>query len=154
MISFIVQSLDMLCLTLVLGGGIILATCVRPFMLRITTASADPELLTTVEQLSIQSWNRYNRFVMGGSIGLFFVDIVRLLAGLPLSYWHFAASILMVLALTRKLIVDRQLNERLQSGADAAVASEEQRAGHREVERITKMILLLALVALIASSMP
>ncbi|HZG80060.1 MAG TPA: hypothetical protein VEZ13_04720 [Brevibacillus sp.] len=154
MLSIIVLTLDMFCLALILGGGIILAACVRPFLLRISTASGNPELITTVEHLSIQSWNRYNLYAMGGSVGLFLLDIVRLLAGLPLSYWHFAASLLMIVSFTRKLIMDRQLSERMQSGAEAAVESAEQRAGHREVEWLTKVILLLALSALFLSHMP
>lgn len=154
MLSIIVLALDSLCLALILGGGIILAACVRPVLLRISTASGNPELITTVEHLSIQSWNRYNLYAMGGSVGLFLLDMVRLLAGLPLSYWHFAASVLMILAFTRKLVMDRQLSKRLQSGAEAAVKSAEQRAGHREVEWLTKIILLLALLALFVSHMP
>lgn len=55
----------------------------------------------------------------------------------------------MLAALIGKLAVDKQLKQRLNTYAADAVGSKEQNAGHRLVERLTKLILVIALILVV-----
>lgn len=146
--------LEVLCLTMILGGGLVLAACVRSFFLRTQAVSANPEIISTVEDLSIKAWNRYNRYSFLCSLGLLALDVIRFSAGMVLSFWHLATILVLVLAFMRKFSIDHQLSKRLRDEAAGAVGSKEQNAGHREVEMITKLILILAFVTLLLMNLP
>jgi hypothetical protein len=55
----------------------------------------------------------------------------------------------MMVALLGKLAVDTQLKNRLSTSGAAIVGSKEQNEGHRQVEFLSKMILVFALLLIV-----
>jgi hypothetical protein len=149
MLSMILLAIENLALALIVGGGIVMATSVRPLLLEKLSQRSDPNLVSTIEGISINSWNKYNRLAFVSALLLAVVDLIRLSSNLSFAYWHLGLTILMVLALIRKFAIDKQLKLRLNTSAAAAVGSREQNAGHRHVELLSKMILIFALLLMI-----
>lgn len=149
MLEVLLHVLETIGMSLIIGGGIIMAACVRPLLLPLLSTDENPKLASTIEGISIKAWNGYNRYAFLASILLLLLEGIRFLTGLPFSYWHAGVISLIVLALSRKLMVDRQLSLRLQTASTHAIGSVEQNAGHRQVELLSKMILLLAIITVI-----
>ncbi|WP_019638916.1 hypothetical protein [Paenibacillus fonticola] len=149
MFTILLQAIENVALALIVGGAIVMAAAVRPFLSEKLALSSDAGLVATLEEISINSWNRYNRLALASAAALTVVDIIRFLTQLSAAYWHLGLTLLMLTALTGKLAVDKQLKLRLNTHAAAAVNSEEQNRGHRQVERLTKLILVIALLLVI-----
>lgn len=143
--------LETLCVGIIIGGGVIMATCVRPLLLPILSNSKNPELIATIEDISIKAWNKYNRYAFLASLCLLFLDGMRFFMAFPCSYWHAGIVSIIVLAFMKKFTIDRQLSIRLQTNSSNAVGSVAQNAGHRQVERLSKIILFLAVLAVMVS---
>lgn len=77
------------------------------------------------------------------------IDVLRLISGLTLEYWHFGITLLIAIALIRKFAIDKQLQNRLINNGPASVESKEQNDGHFQVELLSKAILILALMLII-----
>lgn len=139
--------IEKLLLSLIVGGGIVLAACVRPFI-SLALAGNDQAIKETVENISISYWNRYNRLALI-SISLFaLLEVVGLFIHALTSSVSLGLAVAILLMLVRKLVVDSTLRRRLQTNP-GAVGSEEQNRGHREVELLSKLIIVLALVLLL-----
>ncbi len=149
MFEMFLYALETLCIGLIIGGGVIMAACVRPFLLHVLFNSRNSEIVSTVEGISIKAWNRYNRYAFFSSLFLLLFDAIRFFAGLTYSFWHVGIMSIIVLAFVRKFAIDRQLSIRLQENSSAVVGSEAQNAGHRQVELLSKIILFLAIIAVI-----
>jgi hypothetical protein len=107
------------------------------------------KLVSTIEGISINAWNKYNRFAFIAALNITIVDLVRLISGLSFEYWHFCITILMVFTLIGKLAIDKQLKNRLSTSGAAIVGSKEQNEGHRQVEFLSKVILIFALLLIV-----
>lgn len=149
MFIVILQAIENVALALIVGGAIVMAAAVRPFLSGRLALSSDEQIASTLEEISINSWNRYNRLALASAVALMTVDVIRFLSQLSSAYWHLGLTILMLAALIGKLAVDKQLKQRLNTYAATAVNSKEQNAGHRQVERLTKLILVIALLLVI-----
>jgi hypothetical protein len=149
MIEMLFHFLETLFIGLIIGGGVIMAACVRPFLLQVLSGGGNRELVSTVEGISIKAWNRYNRYAFFSSLLLLLLDLIRYFAGLGNPLWHMGILGIIVLAFLRKFQIDRQLSVRLQEKPLAAAGSAEQNAGHRQVERLSKIILFLAVIAVV-----
>ncbi|MFD0712265.1 hypothetical protein [Paenibacillus sp. GCM10027626] len=149
MFNLILLSIENLALALIVGGGVIMAAGVRPLLLEKLSQRSDPNLVAAIEGISISSWNKYNRFAFFATLLIVAVDLIRLGSGFSFAYWHIGLAILMVIALIRKFAIDKQMKDRLNVDAAAAVGSKEQNAGHRQVEFLSKMILIFALLLII-----
>lgn len=149
MFEMFLIALETLCIGLIIGGGVIMAACVRPFLLHVLFNSPNSEIVSTVEAISIKAWNRYNRYAFFSSLFLLLLDAIRFFVGFTYSLWHVGIMSIIVLAFVRKFAIDRQLSIRLQENSSAVVGSEDQNAGHRQVELLSKIILFLAIIAVI-----
>ena len=149
MFEMILIAPETLCVGLMIGGGVIMAACVRPFLLHVLANNSNSEIVSTVEGISIKAWNRYNRYAFFSSIILLLLDGIRFFTGLKYSLWHVGIMIIIVLAFARKFAIDRQLSIRLQENSSSAVGSEAQNASHRQVELLSKIILFLAIITVI-----
>ncbi|USG63334.1 hypothetical protein NDK47_14180 [Brevibacillus ruminantium] len=150
MLEWTMRVLEILCYGLIIGGGVIMAVCVRPLLLPLLSSDKTPDVVSLIEGISIQAWNRYNRYAFYSSLVLLLLNVIYFLsAAAPSSLFHVAIMLLVVLGFARKFSIDRQLRTRLEENAHAAVGSIEQIAGHRQVELLSKIILILTLIALI-----
>lgn len=149
MFMIVLQAFENLALAVIVGGAIVMAAAVRPLLSEKLASSSDSGWVATIEEISIHAWNKYNRLALASAVLLLVVDTIRFLGQLSSAYWHLGLTLLMLAALIGKLIVDKQLKQRLSTYAAEAVDSKEQNAGHRQVERLTKLILVLALLLVI-----
>lgn len=151
MLNTILLIIERFSLALIVGGGVIMAACVRPLLLQQLSRREYPELVSSVEGISIGAWNRYNRYAFISTVILVILGLIRILLGIDLPYWKLGLSMVMFVLLLWKFVIDAKLKTRLQEIGDAAVGSEQQRAGHRQVELLSKIILVLAVVLTILS---
>jgi len=149
MLNMFLQAILTLALTIIFGGGIIMAAAVRPLINGKLSSISDPNMTAVIEEISIHAWNKYNRFAFFAALLLVLIDLIRLTSGLSTAYWHLGISLLMVVAFMRKFAIDKQLKNRLQSNGGAIVGSKEQTAGHRQVELLSKLILVASLILII-----
>ncbi|AZK45378.1 hypothetical protein [Paenibacillus lentus] len=149
MLIFILNAIENVVLGLIVGGAIVMAAGVRPLLSDRLALSVETGMAPLFEEISINAWNRYNRLAFAAAVLLFFVDMIRLLSALSSAYWHLGLTLLMLAALIGKLVIDKQLKQRLSTYGAAAVNSKEQNAGHRQVEWLTKLILVIALLLVI-----
>ncbi len=61
------------------------------------------------------------------------------------SFVHFSLITIVLLLLLWKLSIDKKLSSRLEKQSSNAVGSAEQNEGHRQVELLSKLILILIL---------
>ncbi len=80
MLSGILASIDRLSLALIVGGGVMMAAGVRPLLLPILAQRDSTALAATIEGISINAWNRYNRYAFLATGTLAAIDIVRIFA--------------------------------------------------------------------------
>ncbi|GIP60832.1 hypothetical protein [Paenibacillus woosongensis] len=149
MFMFILQAIENFALAIIVGGGIVMAAAVRPLLSAKLAISTGSDVAPVFEEISINAWNRYNRLALLSAAALLIVDVIRVLTRLSSAYWHLVLAFLMLAALIGKLAVDKQLKQRLNTYAADAVGSKEQNAGHRLVERLTKLILVIALLLVV-----
>ncbi|CAJ1000844.1 hypothetical protein [Brevibacillus aydinogluensis] len=149
MLNLVLAAMERLALTVIVGGGVVMAAGVRPLLLSILAKPGQPDLAETVEGLSINAWNRYNRFALWAAIVVAVVDLVRIVTGLAFSWWHVGLILTIFVALLGKLLIDQTLKTRLNETGAEAVGSAEQRAGHRRVEFLSVVILVLAVLLVI-----
>ncbi|WP_110929888.1 hypothetical protein [Paenibacillus bouchesdurhonensis] len=149
MFMIILQAIENVALALIVGGAIVMAAGVRPLLSDKLALGSDSGMAPTFEEISINAWNRYNRLAFAAAVLLLVVDMIRLLGQLSSVYWHMGLTLLMLVALIGKLAVDKQLKLRLNTYAAAAVNSKEQNKDHRKVERLTKLILVIAVLLVI-----
>lgn len=149
MLNLFLLAIEKLTLTIIFGGGVIMAAGVRPLLIEKLSQRSDSNLVSTIEGISINAWNKYNRFAFIASLILTIVYVARLISGLSFEYWHFCIAMLMVLALIRKFAIDKQLKNRLNISGSATVGSKEQNDGHRQVEFLSKVILIFALLLIV-----
>jgi hypothetical protein len=145
-------------LALILGGGIVMGSCVRPVLLASQGAQSAlmPGLAAVIDRLRVRAWERFNRLSLLAALCLVPLLVVYAVSnGRALAYLPVALAILLLVALLRKLVVDRRLQQRLRTaGAQAItlVSSEETligRSERRELEILTIAILILALILII-----
>lgn len=149
MMNLTLLAFEKLALTIILGGGIIMAACVRPLLIEKLSQRSDSNLISTIEGISIGAWNKYNRFAFVAALTLMLIDVLRLISGLTSEFWHFGITLLIAIALIRKFMIDKQLQNRLINNGPATVGSKEQNDGHFQVELLSKAILILALMLII-----
>lgn len=149
MFIIVLQAIENLALAIIVGGAIVMAAAVRPLLSEKLVLSSNSGMVATLEEISIKAWNKYNRLALASTVLLTVVETIRLLGQLSSAYWHLGLTLLMLAALIGKLVVDKQLKQRLSTYAAEAVDSKEQNAGHRQVERLTKLILVIALLLVI-----
>lgn len=58
MMNLTLLAFEKLALTIILGGGIIMAACVRPLLIEKLSQRSDSNLVTTIEGISIGAWNK------------------------------------------------------------------------------------------------
>ncbi len=146
-IDLLFLTLQKILLAIIIGGGIIMASAVRPLFLATLQAQALP--LAPIEQMHIAAWNRYNQRSLFAALAFSLLEILH-----QVSHWHLdvlplLCSLLLLLAFSRKLAVDRRLRKLVEEHHELAVGSATQQAGHREVEILSIVILFLALVNLV-----
>ncbi|GAA0135212.1 hypothetical protein YSY43_20520 [Paenibacillus sp. YSY-4.3] len=146
MFMFILQAIENFALALIVGGAIVMAAAVRPLLSEKLALSSDSGMASTLEEISINAWNKYNRLALASTVLLSVVDMIRIIGRLSAAYWHMGLTLLMLAALIGKLAIDKQLKQRLNTYAADAVGSKEQNTGHRQVEWLTKLILVIALL--------
>ncbi|ERI10696.1 hypothetical protein HMPREF0083_01200 [Aneurinibacillus aneurinilyticus ATCC 12856] len=146
MMQMVLLWIERLALALIVGGGIIMAAGIRPLLIPLLGERGNPALVSIIEKLSISAWNRYNRYAFLSIVLVVIIDILRIVTELPFSYWHAAIAIVIMIALLGKLAIDRELRLRLQEKSAEVVGSIEQNTGHRRVELLTKIILILAII--------
>lgn len=149
MLNLIFLAIERLAIAFIVGGGVIMAICVRPLLLQHLSRREHPELVSNVEGISIGAWNRYNRFALISTVILVVLGFIRILLRIQFSYWETGLSLVMFVLLLRKIAIDRKLKARLHEIGDAAVGSEQQKAGHRQVELLSKVILVVAVVSIV-----
>ncbi|WP_232697520.1 hypothetical protein [Brevibacillus daliensis] len=149
MLNLFLLAIENLALTIIFGGGIIMAAGVRPLLIEKLSMRSDPKLVSAIEEISINAWNRYNRFAFIAALLVTIVDLVRLISGLSFEYWHICLNILIVLAFIRKFAIDKQLKNRLNISGATVVGSKEQNDGHRQVEFLSKAILIFSLLLIV-----
>ncbi|WAH39345.1 hypothetical protein [Alicyclobacillus dauci] len=126
-----------------------MAAGVRPLLLPLLTGRVDSPVVPVLEQLSIDAWNRYNRFSLAAALVFFATEVLRVATGLSTTYWQLGLIAPVVAAFIGKLVIDKRLKTRLQELGDEAVTSEQQQAGHRRVELLSMFILILSVVLLV-----
>lgn len=146
MMQMVLLWIERLALAVIVGGGVVMAAGVRPLFAPILAERGNAALVSTIENLSISAWNRYNRYAFLSIVLVIIIDVLRIVAGLTFSYWHIAMAIAIMIALLGKLVIDRKLQSRLREKSIEAVGSTEQNTDHRRVELLTKIILILAII--------
>jgi hypothetical protein len=135
-------SLQLLCLAVIVGGGLVLGGGVRPHFLKaMNQAKAANEL----EPLHINVWSAYNRFSL---IAVLILLLVQFLSFVVLHQHHvfsFTLSIILFLLFLTKLWIDRQLKSRALEDPFAAHTSE-QKKDHKQVEFLSILILALSII--------
>jgi hypothetical protein len=144
------SALERLTLALVFGGGIVMGSCVRPILLQALTGKVQvlPAVTTTVDGIRIHSWERYNRMAFCAVLVLVVVQIIRSVRAGGITYIPMALSLLLVLALVRKLLVDQRLNARLsqETATNLSLVGVNER---RELEVLSISILILSLLLIL-----
>ena len=141
MVSEVLMAFEQVALAMIIGGGIVMAVCVRPLLLRLLSHKDRPEMVHLAEALSIHAWNRYNR----AALAILMLDLTRMGAGIHYTAWHVCLSGTILVLFFVKFVVDRSLRKRLEEKGSAAVDSFEQKRGHCLVELLSKVILVLAI---------
>jgi hypothetical protein len=136
-------------LALIIGGGIVMASCVRPLFLEVLNGESKDSTVILIERISINAWNKYNRIALLSTLIILALELVFIALGWSYTYIHLGIVILMVIALIRKLQVDQKLKNRVKIHDVSNVVSAEQKSGHREVELLSIGILILALLMMI-----
>lgn len=149
MLEVILMSIERVSLAIIVGGGIIMATCVRPLLLQQLLRKDRTEIVKLTEAISINAWNRYNRVAFAAITVMVVSDFIRIGMRIHYSYWHLGLASIILLLLLWKFVVDKLLKKRLMEKGDAAVNSIEQNKGHRLVELVSKIILILSLLLII-----
>lgn len=147
MIDLLFLSLQKILLAIIIGGGIIMASAVRPLFLATMQAQALP--IAPIEQMHIAAWNRYNQRSLLAALLFVLLELLRQASTGQYHLLPLLGSFLLLLAFLRKLAVDRRLKRRVEEEQELAVGSSAQEAGHREAEILSIVILLLALVNLV-----
>ena len=149
MLNLFLLAIENLALAIIFGGGVIMAVGVRPLLLEKLSIRSNSKMVSAIEEISINAWNRYNRFAFISALLVAIVDLVRLISGLSFEYWHICLNILMMLAFIRKFAIDKQLKNRLNMNGATIVGSKEQNDGHRQVEFLSKAILIFSLLLIV-----
>ncbi|AIE61727.1 hypothetical protein [Bacillus methanolicus] len=146
MLEVILMSIERVSLAIIVGGGIIMAACVRPLLLQQLSRKDRTEIVKSTEAISINAWNRYNKVAFVATTVMMVLDFIRIGMRIQYSYWHLGLVAIILLLLLWKFIVDKSLKKRLLEKGDAAVNSSEQNKEHRLVELLSKIILVLAII--------
>jgi hypothetical protein len=142
--------LERVCEALILGGGIVMGAGVRKAIQGVLGQKQQygNETVATVETLSIQMWNQYNRLALISIVVLVVLEGLKSVLGYEMDAIAAICIGLNVLTLLRKLIVDRKLRARVDATQAQAVGSAEQARGHREVEILSMLLFLSTFVLL------
>jgi hypothetical protein len=138
--NHILVSVEILCLSVIVGGGIVLGGGVRPQFIK---AMKQSKAVHELETLHINSWNEYNRFSL-------FSVIILLAAQIIFRSFHvyqLSLSITLLILFLSKIGIDTKLRNRSLEN-DHVAALEEQRKGHKMVEVLSIVILLLSTAGL------
>jgi len=149
MFNLILLAIEKLALTIVLGGGIVMAAAVRPVLQKKLKHVSNMSVLYNVEGISIQAWNRYNRYSFMAVILVAIVELVRLISGYSTQYWYIGVALFIIVLFIGKLLIDKKLTNNLNSEGASAVGSNKQSRGHHQVELLSKFILVFALVLMV-----
>jgi hypothetical protein len=138
--NHILVTIEILCLSVIVGGGIVLGGGLRPqFMKAMKQSKAVHEL----ETLHINSWHAYNRFSFLAVIILIAAQIIFS----SFQVYPLTLSITLLLLFLTKIKIDAKLRKRSQENDHAAVQVE-QRKDHKKVEILSIIILLLSAAGL------
>ena len=149
MLETIFMSIEQISLAIIVGGGIIMAVCVRPLLLQQLSRKDRPEMISIIETISINAWNRYNRIAFAAIVIIMVLDLLRIGVNIQYSFWHLGLVFIILLLLLWKHIVDHSLKKRLLEMGDTAVNSAEQNKEHHLVELLSKIILVLAVILIV-----
>ena len=146
MLEEILMSIERVLLALIVGGGIIMASCVRPLLIQQLSRKDKPEIVTSIEAISINAWNRYNRVAFVATAVMMGIDLIRIGMRIQYSNWHLSSEAIILILLLFKFTIDKTLKKRLLEKGEAAVNSSSQNNGHNLVEFLSKIILVLAII--------
>ncbi|MHB1629970.1 MAG: hypothetical protein ACYCVB_16640 [Bacilli bacterium] len=149
MLNAALLTVERLAAALIAGGGVAMAVCFRPLVLQALSSRAEPGFASTIENISIGAWSQYNRLAFLSALVAAGTDVIRMSMGMTVSASRFGLIIGIWLLLLGKFAVDRKLRARLRRYGDQAVASAEQKNGHRQVELLSIAILILAILAIV-----
>ena len=148
MFNVLSMAVEQFLLSLIIGGMIILVICVRPLLLKQLARKDQKEVHSLIEEISINSWNRYNKVAFVAITIILVLDIMQFIIEKNLSYWNLVLEVIVLLLFLLKLIVDKSLIKRLSQYGNDAVHSSEQKSEHRLMELVSIVILLLAIILL------
>lgn len=149
MFEVILMSVERFLLALIVGGGIIMAVCVRPLLLQNLKQKDKQAFVNLIEGISINVWNRYNIVAFVATAIMLALDILRIIIRIKYSYWELVLETIILFLLFLKITLDKSLKKRLLEYGNSAINSSEQNKGHQLVELLSKVILLLAIILLI-----
>jgi hypothetical protein len=133
-------SFQLLSLSVIVGGGIVLAGGSRPQFIE---AMQQSQAVHELESLHINIWNAYNRFSLMAAVLFLLTEVISLTVTHQLRVFSFTLSVILVLLFIFKIMIDAKLRNRALKNTHAAYAME-QKKDHKIVEFISMMILLLA----------
>lgn len=148
MLEWLLHGLEIILVGLIVGGGIVMAVCVRPFLLRQQSNSDSREFISMIESISIKAWSKYNFYAFLSTFLLLALDGIRYFFGLSFSYWHIILIGMVFFAFIWKFLIDHQLTIRVEKNASAAIGSTEQNANHQQAEFLSKAILVMAIFSI------
>lgn len=146
MLEGILMSVDRVLLSLIVGGMIIMAGCVRPLLIQQLTRKDNSEFSNLIEGLSINAWNRYNNLAFAATAVMLVLDIIRMAIGIKYTYWGLVLKAIILVLFFLKFTLDTSLKKRLLEYGNAAINSSEQKKGHHLVEMMSKGILIFSVI--------
>ncbi|WP_462410080.1 hypothetical protein [Neobacillus sp. Marseille-QA0830] len=138
--NHILLSIQLLCLAIIAGGGIVLGGGLRPQFIK---AMAQSKAVHELEALHIHVWNAYNRFSFIAAILLLLTQVVSINVTHQFQVLSSALSVILVLLFMIKLTIDARLRNRA-TGNSFAAGTVEQKNDHKKVEMISIGILILS----------
>lgn len=146
MLEVILMSVERVLLSLIVGGMIIMAVCVRPLLLPQLTRKDRSEFGNLIEGISINAWNSYNKVAFVATAVMLVLDFIRIAIGIKYTYWDLVLKTIMLFLLLLKFTLDKSLKKRLFEYGNDAINSSEQNKGHLLVELLSKGILILSVI--------
>lgn len=146
----VLQTFEKVVLAIILGGGIGLASNMRPNIMRQLQKNKDQQAGPIIERISIDSWNSYNRSALWYTILFLIFQVIRWTTPLENSLFHLLGVTVMLAIWLRKLAADKNLKARTENEEATYVTSADQQKGHREVEVLSKALLVITFALFIS----
>jgi uncharacterized membrane protein YbhN (UPF0104 family) len=140
----ILFSVQMLCLAIIAGGGIVLGGGLRPQFIK---AMGQSKAVHELESLHINVWNAYNRFSFIAAIIFLLAQVGSVITTHQFHFLLFSFSVILVLLFLIKLAIDAKLGRRAAENSLAA-GTAEQKKDHKKVEMISIGILILSTIGI------